>query len=199
MIFGKIDVSRRIVPIVFASILLFCYDGHLVPCGAFLSRVPLTLPTRSAGTTQLLLQRRQLQQQYHQQQNNHSSNQQTQRINRRLATAAWLLDKDKSGGKLLSNVLMSSVADENDINTSDSEASNPIPLKEDEEFIAAVNEVKEAAKNVTSSSVQLTSAIVSKGPGIFWRLFTTLVSKEMRCANQMCVCFLSFSIPRVGI
>lgn len=56
-----------------------------------------------------------------------------------------------------------------------------VPLKDDEEFIAAVNEVKEAAKNITTSSVQFTSAIVTKGPGIFWRLFTTLVEKEIRC------------------
>ena len=43
-----------------------------------------------------------------------------------------------------------------------------------------MNVVKEAAINVTKSSVQLTSAIVLKGPGIFWRVFTALVDEEMR-------------------
>jgi hypothetical protein len=59
-----------------------------------------------------------------------------------------------------------------------------IPLKEDEEFISAVNDVKEAAKNVTTSSVQFTSAIVSKGPGIVWRLFSTVVRKPIRCVFE---------------
>ncbi len=67
-----------------------------------------------------------------------------------------------------------------------------VPLKDDEEFQAAVNEVKEAAKNITTSSVQFTSAIVTKGPGIFWRMFTALVTKEIRYVsitlNLKCDC-----------
>lgn len=90
--------------------------------------------------------------------------------------------------------IASSLTGENETHTSDEHESNSkeekeeenneiievVPLKEDAEFIAAVKEVKEAAKNVTASSVQFTSAIVTKGPGIFWRLFTALVEKEIR-------------------
>lgn len=87
------------------------------------------------------------------------------------------------------NMLSSSLTDENEITSDEEEEEEEreediengvVPLKDDEEFIAAVKEVKEAAKNVTASSVQLTSAIVSNVPGIFWRLFTSLVSKEIR-------------------
>lgn len=86
-------------------------------------------------------------------------------------------------------MLSSSLTDENEITSDEEEEEEEreediengvVPLKDDEEFIAAVKEVKEAAKNVTASSVQLTSAIVSNVPGIFWRLFTSLVSKEIR-------------------
>ena len=63
--------------------------------------------------------------------------------------------------------------------TNDAE-DGPVPLKEDEKFIAAVNEVKVAAQNVTESAGKLTTTIVSKGPGILGRLFMALVSKEMR-------------------
>ena len=56
----------------------------------------------------------------------------------------------------------------------------PKSLKEDEVFIAAVQEVKYAAKNVTSSSAQFTSAIVSKGPSILWRIFAAFVDVEIR-------------------
>lgn len=55
-----------------------------------------------------------------------------------------------------------------------------IPLKEDEDFKSAVTEVKEAALNVTESSVKLTSTIVTKGPGIIGRLLMTVLSKEFR-------------------
>lgn len=55
-----------------------------------------------------------------------------------------------------------------------------IPLKEDEEFIKAVEEVKGAALNVTESSVKLTSTIVTKGPGIIGRLLQALMAKEFR-------------------
>lgn len=55
-----------------------------------------------------------------------------------------------------------------------------IPLKEDLDFKKAVEEVKDAALNVTESSVKLTSTIVTKGPGIFMRLLKTVLSKEFR-------------------
>lgn len=61
-----------------------------------------------------------------------------------------------------------------------SDPADPVPLKEDEELMAAVQEVKDAAINVTTSSAQLTSAIVNRVPGIFWRLFTAFVDKEIR-------------------
>lgn len=75
---------------------------------------------------------------------------------------------------------MSALADDNNLEQSQSDDVDHVPLREDEEFIAAVSEVKQAAKNVTASSVQFTSAIVKKGPGIFWRSFTALVRKEIR-------------------
>lgn len=56
----------------------------------------------------------------------------------------------------------------------------PVPLKEDEEFIKAVVEVKYAALNVTESSVKLTSAIVTKVPGILGRLLGASVDREFR-------------------
>ena len=55
-----------------------------------------------------------------------------------------------------------------------------VPLKEDEDFKRAVEEVKGAALNVTESSVKLTSTIVTKGPGIIGRLFMTIFSKQFR-------------------
>jgi len=54
------------------------------------------------------------------------------------------------------------------------------PLREDEEFITAVKEVKGAAQNVTSSAGELTKTIVNNGPNIMLRLLSALVSKEMR-------------------
>jgi len=57
---------------------------------------------------------------------------------------------------------------------------DPVPLKDDEEFIKAVVEVKHAALNVTESSVKLTSAIVTKGPGIIGRLLSASVDKEFK-------------------
>jgi hypothetical protein len=57
---------------------------------------------------------------------------------------------------------------------------DPVPLKEDEEFIKAVVEVKYAALNVTESSVKLTSAIVTKVPGILGRLLGASVDREFR-------------------
>lgn len=60
------------------------------------------------------------------------------------------------------------------------------PLKEDEDFIKAVEEVKDAALNVTESSVKLTSTIVTRGPGIIGRLLQALVAKEFRyVASQL--------------
>jgi len=59
-----------------------------------------------------------------------------------------------------------------------------VPLMEDEEFKAALEEVKDAAKNVTESSVKFTSAIVTKGPGIIGRLLGTLVSKGFRYVRR---------------
>ncbi len=53
-------------------------------------------------------------------------------------------------------------------------------LKEDEEFIAAVEEVKDAAKNVTASTVNLTSKIVTKGPGIIGRLLGCQITTGLR-------------------
>jgi len=55
----------------------------------------------------------------------------------------------------------------------------PIPLKEDEEFIKAVQELKGAALNVTESSVQLTSAIIKKGPGIIGRLLAAVADNQL--------------------
>lgn len=54
-------------------------------------------------------------------------------------------------------------------------------LKENEEFQAAVTEVKVAAKNVTDSTVALTNTIVKKGPNIIGILLQALVSNELRC------------------
>mmetsp|Transcript_6246 Transcript_6246/g.6992 ORF Transcript_6246/g.6992 Transcript_6246/m.6992 type:complete len:685 (+) Transcript_6246:312-2366(+) len=82
----------------------------------------------------------------------------------------------KSKEKKRTSPLMASLIDDSD----ETEIKDPIPLKDDKEFIAAVKEVKEAALNVTASSVQLTSAIVTKGPGILRRLFAMVVSKELR-------------------
>jgi len=53
-------------------------------------------------------------------------------------------------------------------------------LREDEEFITAVKEVKGAAQNVTSSAGELTKTIVTNGPNIMLTLFSAMVSKEMR-------------------
>lgn len=53
-------------------------------------------------------------------------------------------------------------------------------LREDEEFITAVQEVKGAAQNVTSSAGELTKTIVTNGPNIMLALFNAMVSKEMR-------------------
>jgi len=55
-----------------------------------------------------------------------------------------------------------------------------IPLTEDEDFITAVNEVKDAAQNVTSSAGALTKTIVTNGPNILSRLLATVISAEMR-------------------
>lgn len=55
----------------------------------------------------------------------------------------------------------------------------PLKLKEDEEFIKAIQEVKGAALNVTESSVQFTSAIIKKGPGIIGRLLAALVDTQL--------------------
>lgn len=60
------------------------------------------------------------------------------------------------------------------------EAADPVPLKEDEEFIEAVKEVKDAAINVTESSVKLVTTAVTKGPGIIGRLVSAVASKELR-------------------
>ena len=60
------------------------------------------------------------------------------------------------------------------------EADDPVPLKEDEEFIEAVKEVKDAAINVTESSVKLVTTAVTKGPGIIGRLVSAVASKELR-------------------
>ena len=65
-----------------------------------------------------------------------------------------------------------------------------IPLKEDVDFQKAVEEVKDAALNVTESSVKLTSTIVTKGPGIFMRLLKTVLSKEFRCVSSLMDCSL---------
>jgi len=53
-------------------------------------------------------------------------------------------------------------------------------LKEDEEFIAAIEEVKGAAKNVSSSVGNLTTSVLSKGPDILISLFRAVVSQELR-------------------
>ncbi len=65
-----------------------------------------------------------------------------------------------------------------------------IPLKEDLDFKKAVEEVKDAALNVTESSVKLTSTIVTKGPGIFMRLLKTVLSREFRCVSSLMDCSL---------
>lgn len=57
---------------------------------------------------------------------------------------------------------------------------DPVSLKEDEEFIEAVKEVKDAAINVTESSVKLVTTAVTKGPGIIGRLVSAVASKELR-------------------
>lgn len=67
-------------------------------------------------------------------------------------------------------------------------------LKENEEFIAAVTEVKAAAKNVTESTVALTSTIVKKGPDIIGMLLSALLSKELR---YVCGRFTRFPISRM--
>ena len=53
-------------------------------------------------------------------------------------------------------------------------------LREDEEFVMAVKEVKGAAQNVTSSAGEFTKKIVTNGPNIIKRFSSAFVSKEMR-------------------
>jgi hypothetical protein len=65
-----------------------------------------------------------------------------------------------------------------------------ISLKEDEEFKAAVKDVKDAAKNVTSSAIGLTTTIASKGPGILVRLLFAIVSVELRLVHIVICAFL---------
>jgi hypothetical protein len=71
---------------------------------------------------------------------------------------------------------------EPDRESGDKEEEFEVPsLKENEEFQAAVTEVKVAAKNVTDSTVALTNTIVKKGPNILGILLRALVSNELRC------------------
>ena len=81
--------------------------------------------------------------------------------------------REKSGSTTSTRMNMSLVTD-------DEFETDHVPLKEDENFKKAVEEVKDAALNVTESSVKLTSTIVTKGPGIIGRLLTALLSKEFR-------------------
>jgi len=53
-------------------------------------------------------------------------------------------------------------------------------LAKDKDLITAVNEVKDAAQNVTTSAGVLTKTIVTNGPSILSRLLSALVSDEMR-------------------
>jgi hypothetical protein len=70
---------------------------------------------------------------------------------------------------------------ESDRESGDEEEEFEVPsLKENEEFQAAVTEVKVAAKNVTDSTVALTNTIVKKGPNILGILLRALVSNELR-------------------
>lgn len=72
---------------------------------------------------------------------------------------------------------------ESDLESGKEEEIEVTSLKENEEFQAAVTEVKVAAKNVTDSTVALTNTIVRKGPNIIGILLQALVSNELRCAR----------------
>jgi hypothetical protein len=85
-------------------------------------------------------------------------------------------------GKDETLINLSSLADAGYVEDEDVE---DVPLKEDEAFQKAVEEVKDAALNVTESSVKLTSTIVTKGPGIIGRLLKAVLSKEFR---YVCIC-----------
>mmetsp|Transcript_5087 Transcript_5087/g.7165 ORF Transcript_5087/g.7165 Transcript_5087/m.7165 type:complete len:668 (+) Transcript_5087:227-2230(+) len=75
--------------------------------------------------------------------------------------------------------LLSTIAGENELEEEGSDDTF-IPLKEDEDFKAAVEEVKGAAKNVTLSTVNLTSTIVTNGPSILGRLIGCIATKGLR-------------------
>ena len=155
-------------------IFLIC-TSCAIPCRAFLNGMTIhssslsrPLPTQSSVLNPSC-DYLHLHKQHQKQHQHHQSAGTSISINMSLRKSNECLVKHRC--KEISKLQMASMTDEND---------GPVPLREDEEFIAAIKEVKEAAKNVTASSVQLTSAVVSKGPGIFWRLFTTFVQKGIR-------------------
>ncbi len=77
--------------------------------------------------------------------------------------------------------LASALAGEHELDETEEDSEDEFKsLKEDEEFIAAVEEVRDAAKNVTASTVNLTSKIVTKGPGIIGRLLGCQITKGLR-------------------
>ena len=154
-------------------LILFIGFGYYAACCSAFSRsggrIPIVVPPISRGASHYIQQQRMRKPQIFGRSRDSSTGPSS--------TSRGAGTSTGTGSISLTKMYMSSsTADENDVEDS----VDHVPLKEDEDFIAAVSEVKQAAKNVTASSVQLTSAIVKKGPGIFWRLFTTLVSKELR-------------------
>jgi len=91
---------------------------------------------------------------------------------------------DKYSNPRQSSMKMHMSGVESDLESGKEEEIEVASLKENEEFQAAVSEVKVAAKNVTDSTVALTNTIVRKGPNIIGILLQALVSNELRCARS---------------
>ena len=96
------------------------------------------------------------------------------------------------GDNCTSPVLESDTLDSesNEADVESQSGGGSISLREDKEFKAAVEEVKDAAKNVTSSAIGLTTTIATKGPGILGRLLAAIVSIELRLVHIIVYSFL---------
>jgi len=114
-----------------------------------------------------------------------SSNSQTKISPMNLATTTGLHSYRSPWNKFRKCQRMETVAYLSAVTNDQLPEDDPVPLKDDEEFIKAVVEVKHAALNVTESSVKLTSAIVTKGPGIIGRLLSASVDKEFKYVPPM--------------